>query len=281
MKNRRILSLLLLLCMTIGMLGCAKKDDAGLHIVSFNIRAHNDADGNSIKERAPRLHSLIEPIEPDIIGFQEFSPMWEKPIDEYFGEKYEMFLKYRNEAVDLEACPILWRKDKFECVDTGYFWLSDTPEEPSFGWDALYNCFRMCEYVILKDLDTDKQFVVMNTHLGFGDEEQIKSVELIHEYSKKISEYPTIILGDFNMIPSSAGYKRMSELFTDVNAATAKDMSQTYHGYKPEEHKEEHIDYCFISEGIKPMNQEIINDLVDGKYASDHYGLSIILYLEE
>lgn len=62
-----------------------------------------------------------------------------------------MFLKYRNETVDVEGAPILWKKDKFELIKSGYFWLSDTPEIESKGWDEKYDCFRMCSYVILKD----------------------------------------------------------------------------------------------------------------------------------
>lgn len=246
-----------------------------LKIVSFNIRGHNDKNGNSISERAPRLYDVVEPLQPDVIGFQEYCPLWETHIEKYFGETYDIFNMYRNETVDVESSPILWRKDKFACVDMGYFWLSDTPEEETRGWDELYNCYRMCEYVVLKEKKSDKPFVVMNTHFGFGDEGQVKSAELIYDYSKTISKYPTIILGDFNMKPNSLGYERMSVLFTDVNAVTANDMGQTYHGYEPEKYADEHIDYCFVNEQVAPVSQTIIDDLVDGHYPSDHYGLKI------
>jgi len=253
-----------------------------LKIVSFNIRAHDDGVVNSIMERAPRLASVIEPYEPDIMGFQEFSPMWEKHIEEYYSDTYDMFNKYRSETSDMESCPILWRKDKFKCIDTGYFWLSDTPEEESKGWDEKYDCYRICEYVILKAKETNTKFVVMNTHFGFGDEGQVKSVELLHEYSKKISNYPTIVLGDFNMTPNTPAYERMTELFTDVNAVTTKDWSQTYHGYNPELNAEKHIDYCFVDQKVVPLGQEIIDTLIKEKYySSDHYGLYTTVRLGE
>lgn len=246
-----------------------------LKVVSFNIRYTDDPNGHSISERAPRLAVTVNEIEPDVIGFQEYRTAWDKHIEEYFSDRYDMFLKYRNETVDMEASPILWKKDKFDCIKTGYFWLSDTPEIESKGWDTI-GCYRMCVYAILKDKQTEKCFTFMNTHFGFGDDGQLKSVELIYEYSKKISNYPTFITGDFNMNPESVVYEAMTKYFTDVNAATVNDLRNTFHGYKTEEFGiKHHIDFCFVSDGIKPINQKLINRTFDGKFPSDHYGLEI------
>lgn len=248
-----------------------------ISVISFNIRCCDDPDGNSIEERAPRLNAVTSLYDADVIGFQEYRPAWEPYINTYYSQKYDMFNKYRSKEIDVESSPILWRKDKFECIKTGYFWLSDTPEIESRGWDERYNCFRMCVYVILKDKETGKQFTFMNTHFGFGDKGQVDSVNLIYEYSKKISSYPTFIIGDFNMTPVSKGYAAMTEKFIDVNAVTVKDLRTTYHGYHPEKNNNEHIDYCFIDENIAPISLKMIDDLVDGKYPSDHYGLHIKL----
>ena len=133
----------------------------------------------------------------------------------------------------------------------------------------------MCVYVILQDKQSKERFTFMNTHFGFGDTCQIKSVKLIEEYSKKISSYPTIIVGDFNMKPDSPAYALMSEMFTDVNAVTTKDVRATYHGYNPENFLDVHIDYCFTNEKVRPISQKIIDDTVNGMYLSDHYGLYI------
>lgn len=253
-----------------------------LKVVSFNIRCGDDANGYSICERAPRLNQIISALNPDLIGLQEWRPTWEEHIIKYFGKDYEIFNQFRSQE-DKESVTILWRRDKFECIKTGSFWLSDTPEVESRGWDELYNCYRICTYAILKDIKTGKVFTFMNTHFGFGDKGQLASVELIYNYSKKISNFPTFLTGDFNMTPSSVAYKKMTELFTDVNAVTTKDMRTTFHGYNPEkfnsEEVNEHIDYCFISDDIKPINQRIIDEKVDGKFPSDHYGLEITIEL--
>ena len=160
---------------------------------------------------------------------------------------------------------------------TGYFWLSDTPEVESKGWDEKYNCFRMCVYVILKDKNTEKLFTVMNTHFGFGDNCQTKSADLIYNYSQKVSDHPTFVIGDFNMTPDSVGYKHMTKSLTDVNAVTVKDLRTTFHGYNPQKINDQHIDFCFINDKFTPLDQKIIDETVDNMFPSDHYGLNIKL----
>lgn len=247
-----------------------------LNIISFNIRNCDDPNGHSIKERAGRMAKIISKYNADVIGFQEYTPQWEHYIEKYFGDKYDMFNKYRG---DDESSPILWNREKFECENKGYFWLSDTPEEKSKGWDEVYDCYRMCLYIILKDKKTGKRFNFMNTHFGFGDNGQIKSCRLIKEYSMKIQDEndvkSTIIIGDFNMNPKSMGYKEMINHFTDLNSVTVNDLRDTFHGYTPEKNQNAHIDYCFINEYVKQINQKIIDDVVEGKYPSDHFGLDI------
>lgn len=248
-----------------------------LNVVSFNIRCCDDVDGNSVAERAPRLEKVIKNYETDIICLQEFRPQWEEYIDKSFSEEFDVFYKYRNNTIDIEASPILWKKDRFKCLKTGYFWLSDTPEVESRGWDELCNCYRMCVYTVLEDVKNGETFTVMNTHFGFGDKGQIDSAKLVYSYRKNISNHKTFITGDFNMVPTSVGYAEMTKNFNDVNALTSNDLSTTYHGYKPDEIDDQHIDYCFIDKDITAINQKIITDTVDGKFPSDHYGLHIQL----
>ena len=246
-------------------------------VISFNIRCCDDADGNSIAERAPRLARVTQKFDADVIGLQEYRPAWEQYINDIYGDRYDMFSKYRNNTEDIEAAPILWKRDKYECLKTGYFWLSDTPEKESRGWDVICSCYRICTYVILKEKQSGKCFTFMNTHFGFGDDCQVKSARLIFEYSKKISDLPTFVTADFNMTPDSVGYAEMIKNFVDVNAATVNDMSTTFHDYHPETAETLHIDYCFTDKSITPLGQKIITDSVDGKYPSDHFGLYIEL----
>jgi len=249
-----------------------------LKVVSFNIRCCDDPDGHAIAERAPRLHAAISPIMPDLIGLQEFVPKWEEHILSFFSDEYEFFNRYRGKN-SLESAPILWRRDRFACLDKGYFWLSDTPDTEGHGWDERYNVPRICEYAVLEEKKTQKRFTFINTHYGFGDDGQVKSSELIYTRSQSISPYPTLVTGDFNMRPASPGYAAMCSRFTDVNVATRNDPAATYHGYHPEKNPLSHIDYCFVSGDITPVDQQIIRYTGDGRYPSDHYGLEIDLEL--
>ena len=119
----------------------------------------------------------------------------------------------------------------------------------------------------------------MNTHYGFGDKGQIDSCKLIYKYSKQISDLPTFVAGDFNMQPTSPAYATMIQLFRDVNTYTSNDLRPTWHGYGSKEITPSHIDYCFIDEKITPLEQVMIDDTVNDKFPSDHFGLSFTLAL--
>lgn len=240
-----------------------------LKVVSFNIRCCDDPNGHAIIERAPRLKQVLDPLNADLIGIQECRNDWDEILPRDYGEKYEIFLKYRG---DNESGPILWKKDKFTCVKKGYFWLSDTPEVESKGWDEKFNCYRICMYVVLEENKSKERFCFMNTHYGFGDKGQSDSGKLIYKYSKEISDLPTFITGDFNMKPDSVGYSVITEYFKDVNKATLNYTGTTYHNYAPET-QDQHIDYCFINDKVTPVKTTLLDQTFDGKYPSDHFGL--------
>ena len=75
------------------------------------------------------------------------------------------------------------------------------------------------------------------------------------------------------MTPSSPGYAEMTKYFIDVNAVTANNTVSTYHGYELNNNFDAHIDFCFIDSRIRALGQEVIDQLVDGKFPSDHYGI--------
>lgn len=248
-----------------------------IKVVSFNILCVDEHENYLISDRAPRLKAVIAPFDPDVIGIQEYRDPWEPHFKEQFPE-YDMFNVWRSEGNGRESGPILWKRDKFELVDKGNFWYSDTPEVMSGSdWDEAFHCNRVCEYVILREKCSDKRFAFMNTHFGFGDNGQVKSARLLTEYAKKLSPLPLFITGDFNTLPQSPAYIEMTKTFTDVNALTAKDDGNTYHDFGKVTKKEGPIDYCFISDKVKPLSFRVIRELVDGFYPSDHYGLQIEL----
>lgn len=249
-----------------------------LNVVSFNIWCHNQPGENSVSSRAPRLKKILDKINADIIGLQECTPPWLTCLEADFGDQYEIFNVWRA-SNNHESTPILWKKDLFECVDKGCFWLSDTPEVESLGSDE-WKCYRTCLWVKLKDKATGEIFTFMNTHFGFGDPCQTMSAKLMREYNLKFGNYPTVITGDFNMRPNFPAYKDMVSFYQDVNMETAKDLTNTFHGCEPNQHHDSLIDYCFINEGFQPINYRRITDKVNGLYPSDHYGVHAVIKTE-
>ena len=250
-----------------------------LNVVSFNIWCHDMPGENSVDSRAPRLKKVLEKVDADIIGLQECTPPWLSHIEEDLGDKYEIYNVWRA-SHNHESTPILWKKDKFTCLDKGNFWLSDTPEVESEGW-CEWKCNRICTWAKLQDKNTGNIFTFMNTHFGFGDPCQLQSVELLRKYNLQNGSFPTVITGDFNMRPYFSAYIAITGLYTDVNMATTKDTANTFHGNGTNQHLDSLIDYCFVDSGFKPVSYRRITDKVEGLYPSDHYGIQSIIKFAE
>lgn len=239
--------------------------------VTYNLRYQDDENGNSIDERAPRLKQILSAYNADLIGFQEVTPRWLWHIEEDYGGEYEIFSRYRDE-VSREAVPILWKKERFCCIERGCFWLSDTPDEESAGYDES-GCYRICMWVKLREVESGRIFAYFNTHFGFGEAEQAASVRLLKDRIQAAA-VPSVLTGDFNLNRKSRGYRELTCFLTDVNAATDNDLRGTWQNYERENaDPQNQIDFCFITEGLSPCGSRRMDELVDGCFASDHYGV--------
>ena len=248
-----------------------------MKVISFNIRSGDDPNGHSIDERAPRLKKIIEKYDPDLIGFQEVVPKWYPHVVEDYGEKYEILHKYRNMKTDIEGCSILWKKGMFELLDYGWFWYSDTPACSSIGPWSREHHYRFCLWAELKECATEKVFHFFDTHFGGGEENQMKSAEILRTYAERMQVEKMILVGDFNLRETSKTYSLLTDFLVDLNMQTAKDKRITGHDYNPDREGLP-IDFCFVSpKTIEPISYYRIDDTVDGKYPSDHCGLLLEL----
>ena len=250
-----------------------------MKIITFNIRCADDANGHSVAERAPRLKSILEKYDPDLIGFQEVTPRWLEILQRDYTDRYEMHYYFRDHGDWAEAEPVLWKKGKFTLLDRGHFWFSDTPEMMSRGWDAI-GCKRICNWVKLTENESGRDFVWFNSHYGFSDPCQLASTELLLAHVREMAPNAAILTGDFNMKPSYPAYKRMTQVLSDANELTAKNPRNTYHGYS-EAPNAERIDFCFVTpDTAVPLASHVIDDTVEGKYPSDHYGVMTTIALK-
>ncbi len=254
--------------------GLSYFEENKLKVVSYNVRCSNDPDGNSIRERAPRLIEVLEKEDPDLIGMQEFTPKWEKRLKGAL-KGYDFALHYRS-ASNYEGTPIYWKRSKFKLLDSGYFWLSETPDRESKGWGADY--WRICSWVQLKVRATGKTFYYFNTHYDFTEKPQVESAKLLIDRAEGMcGGDPMILTGDFNMEVTAKGYQDLTAYFADVN--TAEDPTPTYTDYGKIEGKQ--IDFCFVTpKTIAPASYRVMTEKVEGGFVSDHYGLAAEVILK-
>lgn len=233
-------------------------------VVSYNVRCCDDPNGNSIKERAPRLEKAIKKYDPDLIGMQEFVPAWDPYTKKIFSDDYDYIINYRCKD-NYEGTPIFWKRAKFKLLDHGVFWLSETPDQESLGWDADY--YRICAWVKLQVRATGKVFYYYNTHFDYTEPPQEPSALLMAE--RVVTDTPAIVTGDFNMEPDSKGYAAMVKTFTDAN--TQNDATATFTSYgDPETNKR--LDYVFVRNAAT-QNYKVMTEMPGGNYVSDHFGV--------
>lgn len=240
-----------------------------LTIISQNIRCANDPDGHGWEDRKPRIKALMDQYHADVVGFQEIRPVWLEFLETAFGETYEIYCQYRTTTGKPEGPAIMWKREKFELLKKGTFWLSDTPEKESDGWDTL-GYPRNAVWVTLRERESGKTFTYINTHFGFGDEGQVKSAKVIYDHIGRCN-MPALVTADFNMKPDAPAYAAMTEKLTDLNMATARDPEITYHAYGAKDGCL--IDYIFLTEEFKPLTYRRMTETFDGKFPSDHYGI--------
>ncbi|MBF4484732.1 MULTISPECIES: endonuclease/exonuclease/phosphatase family protein [unclassified Flavobacterium] len=247
-----------------------------LKIMTYNIRLDVASDGeNAWPNRKDYFTSQIQFYNPDVFGVQEATPNQVTDIALALPN-YNKFGVGREEGGTGEACTIYYKKDRFKVEQSNTFWLSETPNVVSRGWDAA--CNRVCTYGLFKDLKTKKTFWVFNLHLDhMGEEARVKGVQLA---LKKISElntkkYPAFLMGDFNSEPDTkqiAEIKKVMDDTKDVSKEKPFGPSGTFNDFKHNEPVTLLLDYIFVSKnsGLKIQKHAVLSDSKDLKYPSDH-----------
>ncbi|MBQ7095943.1 MAG: endonuclease/exonuclease/phosphatase family protein [Clostridia bacterium] len=245
-----------------------------IEVVSYNIRCANDPDGHSVAERKPRLKKVLEDYDADLMGFQEVTLEWELNLLEMLGDEYDSIVEYRNNGSGAEANPIFYRKSQFKLLDSGTFWLSDTPEEESKGWGADH--YRICTWVKLQVRKTGAVFHYFNTHVDYKPDPQVPSAELLIKRAKSMAGSGGVILtGDFNLTSAAPAYQTLTTYWANTNMLTVKDTTQgTLPNYGKNKNGGNIIDFCFVTpKAIKATSYKVMTDMVGGKYVSDHFGI--------
>ena len=247
-----------------------------LKIMTYNIRLDIASDGeNAWPNRKDFFTSQIQFYSPDIFGVQEATPNQVVDIAAALPD-YDKFGIGREAEGKGEACTIYYKKNRFKIEQSNTFWLSETPNIVSKGWDAA--CNRICTYALFKDLKTKKLFWVFNTHLDhIGNEARVKGVQLILSKIKEVNtkEYPVVFMGDFNSEPNTPQIIEIRKVMDDTKDVSKEKPfgpSGTFNDFNHKEPVTLLIDYIFISKNnsFKVLKHAVLSDSKDLKYPSDH-----------
>ena len=247
-----------------------------LSVMTFNMRYDNPEDGqNNWRFRRERIAGVIKAQEVDVLGTQEL-------LSNQFNDLSGLLTGYQGVGVGRldgaesgEYCAVFFRKDRFTLLDSGTFWLSETPEVVgSLGWDGA--CERIATWVVLRDRDGRELFFI-DTHLDHvGQVARDAGVSLLMKRIETLSGgRPVILTGDFNSEPGSSvvAHVQKDGVLRDAKAIAAQrsgtDWSFSDFGQIPEAERPL-LDYIFVSGDIEAVRYEVLPDIFDGGYVSDH-----------
>ena len=253
--------------------GCGNREkDVEIKYISYNIRNSRANDGDNAWDiRKPATKEMIDKEQPDVFGLQEAYIEQLQYIDNNFPNYSRVGVGRDDGKEEGEFMAVYYRSDKFKLLKNGDFWLSETPDECSMGWDAA--CRRIVTWAKLKDKETGKVFYAFNTHLDHvGEVAREQSILLI---VKKIDEIvkkdkaPVFLSGDFNSNVNSAIFDPLKSIMKDSRAILPEsEWIPTYNNYG--NGGDAMIDYIFYK-NAEVQDFKTLNGDYGKPYISDHY----------
>lgn len=262
------------------MLPLAAETPLQLRVLSFNIRYINSGDtGNRTwLARRDQVGQVIREDKADIIGLQEaFRTMLDDVAARVPG--YQEVGVGREDGKERgEYSAILVKKDRFDVIESGTFWLSDTPEVcNSCTWKNQVT--RICTWAKLRERGTETVFHFYNTHLDHESQEaREKGVALIMDHlAQRRKEEPFVITGDFNAAEDNPAFGKLKagplpvvDAWRETNPAVPLAESGTMSQFTGRRDTAK-IDYILVPTGTRVLDAEIMHRNRDGVYPSDHY----------
>lgn len=257
--------------------GVPEKSEESVRIVSFNLRCANDIYG-SVKGRGELISAALQQYSADSFGVQEATSEWLGILSENLGDEYSYVAQMRDGKSSSESSAVFYKKDKYDLIDSGTMWLSDTPDE--FGSKyTLSFCPRVATWVVLKNKTTGKTYAHVNTHLDHILESvRVKQVKVLESKINELKSmgYAVVCTGDFNTKQDADAYNEMSSvLFDSKLIAESSDDGATYINYGRNALETRPIDFVFVSDNVKVNRYKIIDEKIDRMYLSDHAGLCV------
>ena len=282
--TRSLLAALLLPTLALSTAACGgsrqaadQTDSATLRVMTFNIRYANPDDGPDYWDnRREAVVRMVRDCRPDILGIQEGLAPQVDFLDSALTDYTYVGVGRDDGARAGEYAAIFYRDSLFTPLEQGHFWLSETPDTPSMGWDAV--CIRIATWVRLLDKASGHELLVFNTHFDHqGEKAQINSAKQIISQLKEYGNLPVVLTGDFNITESQQAYTTLtgngSPLKDTYKIARKKEgVSYTYHNFsRLPRRKRKKVDYIFVTSPIKVAKINIPHeDAIPRNQISDH-----------
>lgn len=252
-------------------------------IGTFNLRYDNSRDtGNLWIDRAPVVAALIRFHDFDVLGTQEGL---KNQLDDLSKSlpAYDRCGKGRDDGKDKgEFSAIFFKKEKFTLLKKGDFWLSETPDTASMGWDGKC-CKRICSWIYLQEKKSGRKFYFFNAH--FDHEGIIARKESSKLVLKKIREIAgreaAFFTGDLNGDQFSEWYQTLANSGTLKDAFQEVDypyaVSGSFNGFGSTKNSMGIIDHIFGASQFHFLKWGILTDTYQGKFPSDHYPVMAVV----
>ncbi len=248
-----------------------------VRIVQFNLRCYGIGK-KSVAYRSQGMTALLNEIHPDSMGFQEATYEWMLCLQNNLPDYAYVGVGRDDGGIMGEFSPIFYLKDKYDLLDSGTFWLSETPDKPgSKSWGSA--CSRICTWALLANKETGRIYAHLNTHLDHvSDSARTHQMELVLQKAKEyIGDFPVVLTGDMNDVSNSDMYRTAVSVLVDTRLASPEtDNTATFHNYGLSV-TDRIIDYVFVSSDVAPVKYDVIDDKPNGDYVSDHNGICVDL----
>lgn len=235
-------------------------------VASFNIRNPNGDDykhNDGWNQRKGLLCDMVAYSDWDIWGAQEVKKVQLDDILAALPQYGYVGVGRDDGKEEGEYSPVFYNKERFDIIKCGWFWLSETPEKVSMGWDAA--CTRICSYAFLKDKTDGTQILFCNTHLDHvGITARREGVKLVLSRIEEIAgkNANVVITGDFNVDQRSEAYETMlsTGFLKDSYEASPVHFAPggTFNGWEPSRYNTERIDHIFVSSSAKVLRYAIL-----------------------
>jgi endonuclease/exonuclease/phosphatase family metal-dependent hydrolase len=259
-----------------------------LDVATYNLRLNTPADGpDAWPRRREAVLALIRRHGFDVLGTQEGLA---DQIDDLAAlPEYDHVGVGRDDGRRAgEHAAIFFRRDRFDLLAHGDFWLSETPERPSKGWDARC-CHRLASWAHLRERASGRSFHVFSAHFDHeGVVARRESARLLLERAHTLAAGgPLVVVGDFNAVPGSEPIERLAARLRDarrVSTTPPSGPAGTFNGFRFDVPPEARIDHIFVGPGWRVLRHATLADTYhDGdrvRWPSDHLPVVARLVLD-